>query len=76
MRLSLVDLGTNIKKAVTGHRVENLSINKDNDCHELKDMTYILFSLSFCKYSQKKKKKDNNINLIWRVLLSTRGILT
>ena len=57
MRLSLVDLGTNIKKAVTGHRVENLSINKDNDCHELKDMTYILFSLSFCKYSQKKKKK-------------------
>ena len=61
MRLSLVDLGTNIKKAVTGHRVENLSINKDNDCHELKDMTYILFSLSFCKYSQKKKKKTTTL---------------
>ena len=59
MRLSLVDLGTNIKKAVTGHRVENLSINKDNDCHELKDMTYILFSLSFCKYSQKKKRQQH-----------------
>ena len=69
MRISLVDLGTNIKKAVTGHRVENLSINKDNDCHELKHMTYILFSLSFCKYSQ-KKKKDNTINLIWRALMN------
>ena len=53
--LSLVDSGTNIKKATTGQRLENLSINKDNDCHELKHMTYVLFSLSLCKASQKKK---------------------
>ena len=32
-------LGTNIRKATTGQRLDKLSIDKDNACHELKHVT-------------------------------------
>lgn len=55
-----MDSETNIKKATTGQRLENLSISKD-DCHELKHMKHMFYLVyRFVKLLKKKKKNHKN----------------